>query len=669
MTVERVKKISVTTHVDNQDEMVDLLQRLGTVHLDRFREGDGLSPKDFTEAELDELARCSYRISEAEFALGFLKEHGVEKPGFLKTLIKPKYPMTLDEFLCFEEEFNLRSVYRECFELDEKLNSLKDRKNACEQEIARLQGWREAEAPLDRFIGGRFFGLVTALVRNSDLPGLIEELEREAPESAVEVVEDDGRSSSCIIAFHIDSEEAVEAALVSRKQKPVALPVGPGTPAETISGLRREIEDIDEEREKTLDRVNGLMGAERDLTVAREYYLNKRRNIESMTSFSRTAHALVIEGWVTERGMEPTLERLGALEEEVGVDLADPGEEDSPPVSLKNHYLVRPFELITRLYGSPSNREYDPTWLIAVSFVIFFGFCIGDVGYGVVLIAVFLLMRKYLPLGKTVKDLFLVMCYGSGFAMLVGVITGSWFGVETAKLPQFMRSAALFDPLLKPIPLMAVCMGLGIVHMTAGTIVEFRDNWRSGRKADAVIDQGLVLLMILSLPLAVVLFVAKAVPGIVAFAIGVLPVVGMLLLFGRTAKTVPGKAISGLYGTYNTVIGWMGDTISYLRLYALGMATFVIGWVVNILAGMVGGIAPVIGIVLMIVVLLIGHTFNVVINLLGAFVHPLRLEFVEFFGKFYEDGGKPFSPIRIDSKTVIIVDGQNQIPERRRASG
>lgn len=668
MAVERVKKITVTTHVDNQDELVDALQRLGTVHLRQSGEGGVLFPKNMNEAEMESLQECLKRISEAEFVLDFLKEHTEEKPGFIKTLVKPKYTMTLDEFLHFEKRFDLQSVYGECFELEEKLILLRDRKNAFEQEIARLRNWKELATPMERVAGGRFFGLVTTVVPDSDLPGLIGELENRAPESALDVIEDDGRFSSCIIAFHIGSEDAVMSALASVKHKPVALK-GTGTPEERVQLLKREIGQIEEERKITLERAGKLSFLQAELNIAREYYLNRKYSIEAMAKFGKTAHALVVEGWVTEGEIHQTVERFQGFGEETGVDLADPGTDEDPPVSLKNQPFVKPFELITKLYGPPSNREYDPTWIIAISFIVFFGFCIGDVGYGLVLTAVFLLMRKYLPVGKSVADLFLVMCYGSGFAILVGVLTGSWFGIDTAKLPSSMQSAALFDPLRDPIPLMAVCMLLGVIHMTAGTIVEFRDNWRCGKKAAAVIDQGLVLLMIFCLPAAVALLVLKVIPGNVALTIGLVPVAGMLLLFGRGAKSIPGKAVSGLYETYSTVIGWMGDTISYLRLYALGMATFVIGWVVNILAGMVGGIAPVIGIVLMIVVLVVGHTFNVTINLLGAFVHPLRLEFVEFFGKFYEDGGNAFSPFKIDSKIVMIEEDRGQISERRRASG
>jgi len=137
--------------------------------------------------------------------------------------------------------------------------------------------------------------------------------------------------------------------------------------------------------------------------------------------------------------------------------------------------------------------------------------------------------------------------------------------------------------------------------------------------------------------------------------------IGMVLLLGRSARSIPGKLVNGVYETYGTLVGFISDTISYIRLFALGLATFMIGYVINTMAGMVIGIAPVIGILLMLVILLVGHTFNVAINLLGAFVHPLRLEFVEFFGKFYEGGGKQFAPLRVDSQIVIIRDEENPV--------
>jgi len=238
----------------------------------------------------------------------------------------------------------------------------------------------------------------------------------------------------------------------------------------------------------------------------------------------------------------------------------------------------------------------------------------------------------------------------------MGALTGSWFGIDPAKLPDALESLAIFDPLKDPIPVMLFTMALGLVHMLSGTVIEFRDNVKEGNWLDALIDQGLVFLFFACLGIAIPLALAELVPTSAALAIAGTPIVLMLLLLGRSSKSIPGKAVNGVYETYNTVVGWLGDTISYLRLYALGLATFVIGWVVNTLAGMALGIAPVLGILLMLLILVVGQTFNVVINLLGAFVHPLRLEFVEFFGKFYEDGGRRFSPLRIESKVVMIKE-------------
>jgi len=155
---------------------------------------------------------------------------------------------------------------------------------------------------------------------------------------------------------------------------------------------------------------------------------------------------------------------------------------------------------------------------------------------------------------------------------------------------------------------------------------------------------------------ATALFVLKVVPLTVPLLVAMVAVGGMLLLLGRSAKSIPGKLVNGIYETYGTVIGFISDIISYVRLYALGLATFMIAYVINTMAGMVKGIAPVFGIVLMLLILLVGHTFNVAINLLGAFVHPLRLEFVEFFGKFYDDGGRDFLPLAVESKIVMISE-------------
>jgi len=240
-----------------------------------------------------------------------------------------------------------------------------------------------------------------------------------------------------------------------------------------------------------------------------------------------------------------------------------------------------------------------------------------------------------------------------------GVLTGSYFGIKTDQLPKVLQSAAVLNPLDNTLLVMGVCVGIGMVHMLIGTGFEFRENWRSGHRTDALIDQGLVFLLFVGGGITAALVFLKVVPQKVLFVVVGIAIIGMLVLLGRSAKSAAGKAVNGLYETYGTVVGYVSDSISYVRLFALGLATYIIALVINTMSGLVRGIGPVIGILLMLVVLLVGHVFNVAINLLGAFVHPLRLEFVEFFGKFYEDGGTEFKPLGIDSKIVFINDDES----------
>ncbi|MBU4175572.1 MAG: V-type ATP synthase subunit I [Actinobacteria bacterium] len=656
MAVEPVKKITVIAHKDNQNQVVDALTRIGTVDVERVSEPDVLPAKELTEEEVQASRMCSFGISQIEFLLGFLKEYQREKSGFISTMIKDKYSMTTDKFMLSWERVDLDRIYKECSDLEQRLIDQRERKERLRQESNELENWISLGVPLDEVRGGATFGVMPVRVAGSDIEALTGELGAGAPESELEVVGEVGRNVNCLLIYHLGAEEEITSVLSGYSHDTVSLPGSPLEPDRWLEQVSGELEEIEREHEEVLDQVEGYREHIGALEVLKEYLVNQRTKVETMTSFGNTRSTVVVEGWATEEGIEKTRERMRKLSDEIEVEASEPEEGDSPPVSLRNRKWIKPFEFLTRLYGVPNNREYDPTWLIAISFMVFFGFCIGDVGYGLVILIAFLLMRKYMPLGENTKNLLLVMCYGAACAMVAGVITGSYFGIETDTLPQFLQSLVLFKPLEDPLPLMGVCMGLGLIHMLAGTVVEFHDNWKAGSVADALIDQGLVLFLFIGTITAAVLVIAGVVPVMVIVAVAGTALLGMIVLLGHGAKSTPGKVFGGLYETYNTLVGWLGDTVSYVRLFALGLATFVIGSVINTMSGMVRGMAPVIGILIMLLVLVVGHTFNVVINLLGAFVHPLRLEYVEFFSKFYEDGGRDFKPLQIESKTVIIED-------------
>lgn len=656
MAVEPVNRLTIVAPKSLTNDVTVALQRAGTVHVKSVTPCEDIALREPAEEEVEAERSFTLNISKVDFLLDLFKQYSESQTGFVRTLIKDKFPMSVDEFLQAGELADLDGMYKECSEIETSLIELREKENEALNEIEELRLWEALDVSLDEIRGGDYFYVITVRLWASDADDFRSVLEKKAPESQIELVAESGEWLLGLILYHRTAEEAVSGVMSQYKCERVNLPGSGGPPGERLRQLEEELQRVHLERAELAKGILGFEEHVASLQIMREYYRNQNLKLQTMKSFGETEATFAIEGWVTGEGLKKTIVEMGEVSDEISVEVSEPLEGDNPPVSLRNNRFVKPFEFLTKLYGVPNNREYDPTWLIAVSFMVFFGFCIGDVGYGIVIIAAFLLMRKYLPLGRNTKDLLLVMVYGGFFAILFGVLTGSYFGYDPEKLPQFLKSLAVFDALKDPIPIMGVCMGLGVVHMLAGTVVELVDNIKQRNVADALIDQGLILLLFMGTITTAFLAIVGFVPVTAVFIAAGISLAGMVVLMGHSAKSVPGKVFGGLYETYNTLVGWLGDTVSYVRLFALGLATFAVGWVINILGGMVMGIAPVIGILLMLVVILVGHTFNVAVNLLGAFVHPLRLEYVEFFSKFYEDGGLEFSPLRVESGTVIISE-------------
>lgn len=656
MSIEPVKKIAVIAHRSLEDEVVDALARLGTVHIERVVDNEIAASKQLTEEEIQKARKFTFAIVQVEFILGFLHEHVGERPGFLKSMIKDKYHMTTAEFMRASHRIDLDMMYAEYSEYQRRLVAFQEERGRLEQEKDELEHWVDLQMAMDEIKGDEVFGLMLVRISTTDFKPLTAALEEEVPESSVEVVGDKPPWFACLVLYHPESLDELRSFLSRYRCEIVQLPELLDEPRERLEQVSREISGIDRRRADLLVLVERNLDRVPTLEVLKEYLVNERDQIEVTTSFGVTRATVAVEGWVTERGVDRTVKRLEEVSDDLSVEITEAPGSDGQPVSLKNSDWVRPFEILVNLFGSPNRLEYDPTLVVAISFMIFFGWCVGDAGYGLILIPTFLLARKYLPLGGKAKDLLTVLTYGAAWAIVIGIVSGAYWGIDTKSLPGALRSVAVLDGLNKTVLAMAVAIGVGIIHLLIGVGIGFKNNWSGGNRLDAVIDQGLVMLLFLGGGVAIGLAVAKVVPMSVPAAVVGAAIVLMLLLLGRQAKSIGGKIANGVYETYGTVVGFISDSISYVRLFALGLATFIIAFVINTMAGMVKGIGPGIGILVMIVILVVGHTFNILINLLGAFVHPMRLEFVEFFGKFYEDGGTAFKPFGIDSKIVMISD-------------
>ena len=332
----------------------------------------------------------------------------------------------------------------------------------------------------------------------------------------------------------------------------------------------------------------------------------------------------------------------------------EPDPEEIPPTLLKNQKWLSCINMVTEMYSLPAYRGgIDPNPLIFGFFVVFFGMMFADLAYGLVLWAVSLgITKKYRPKG-TVGNMFQLGQYLGISTAVFGVLTGGFFGdavyqFTTAFFPEHVITLpALINPLQDPMTIMVIALGLGVLHMLFGQCVHIYMEARDGRLLDGILD--VVPWWIVFAGIALAALQGSAVVVLVGF-------LALLFTQGRHKKGIVRKLLGGLASWYD-ITSWLGDILSYCRLMALMLATSVISQVFNILATLPGeGLPKPVGILVFLVIFLVGNLFNMGINIIGTYVHAARLQYLEFFSKFYKEGGIPFRPLQYDTKYVDIND-------------
>ena len=395
--------------------------------------------------------------------------------------------------------------------------------------------------------------------------------------------------------------------------------------------------------------------------------LNARIAIaEAEEKFYGTQSAVLMEGWIPaekEAELERVFERFTCAYE-----TRDPLEEEYPevPVKLKNNRVTDGLNMVTNMYSLPAYGTVDPNPLMAPFFIIFFGLMFADIGYGVIMIvaALFALAKIKPQEGSLSFCRLLLWC---GFATTAaGFLTGACFSDAPKQIydliceskgiePAWQGLPKLFSPTEDSILVLVGSLILGWLHLNTGMVISFVQKCKAGKKEDAIWEEGSLWVLLLGAVIFALkkLNIVPAIPNAVATAALVIGV-GMLLFgAGRNAKGF-GKVTAAFGCIYNTATGWFGDILSYSRIMALMLAGGVVGQVFNTVAIMPAksmGLNAV-TIIAFVIIFLVGHAMNFGLNLLGCYVHDLRLQCLEFFGKFYQDGGKPFQPLKLNGKFV-----------------
>ena len=397
------------------------------------------------------------------------------------------------------------------------------------------------------------------------------------------------------------------------------------------------------------------------LTVQKlsDYYNSLATRYTETAKSDATESVMLTKFWLPAKMADEVKTKIEAISPDVDFTFADPEPEDEPPSLLENGNLVRPFNVLTELYSSPTYRGIDPTPLLAPFFWIFFGMCLGDAGYALVVFgAILYVFKKYKKISSGVKEFIKLFLFCSVSTFIYGVISGSFFGNFIDSFLPFLiplkNSLMLVDPMSNPMQVLGISLLIGVVHLMFGLLVAAYDKLRNGEIIDAIGNDISWFLLIVGLCLfgvgaggmlpAHFVQIGQAMAGLGAVII--------FLYAGKGKKGIINKIISGFLALYGST-SYLGDILSYSRLLALGFGSAVIGMVINLLGGLAADI-PYVGWLVAIVVIVGGHLFSIAINILGSFVHPLRLQYVEFFGKFYSGGGEPFTPMTLSQEFINV---------------
>lgn len=600
-------------------------------------------------------------LAAAENALGILNERFPEKRGIKEMLSGPP-DIPRDEFYVSKETSqHCRDLAGEIINTDRLIAESRAEIIRLKTGIEQMAPWQELDVPLSFSGTAKTAAFIGTVAGNYSLEGLLTALAEIDPQLYIyaEILRTD-RDSTYIFALceKADRQRAEEA----------LRELSFARPAQNTSKLPRKktasrLERISQNEKKINEYTERLKAACREreqLRLFADYCRARAENSRAQAETGKTAHTVLIKGYVAEPDIKPLSERLerdfdAVLEvEETSRELA--------PVKLKNRRLAAPAELITTMYSLPSARDIDPTPLTGFFYYLLFGMMLSDAGYGLLLIIGTLIGLKFVKPGAPLRNTLKLFLYCGISTVFWGALFGSFFGDLIPVVSEtFFHNRIELPALLHPmdgdaVKLLILSLIIGFVQIIAGLIAKFVTCIKNGDRAGAFFDAGLWITTLLGIAvLAAGMFLAPPLKTVGA-VMAIVSAAGLVLTQGRDKKGVM-RIVSGLASLYD-ITGYMSDLLSFSRLMALGLTTAAMGAVFNLLGSMLGG--GFFGAVMMIVMVVLGHGLCFALNALGAYVHTLRLQYVELFSKFYDGGGRQFKPFSLKNKYVGIKTGKEE---------
>lgn len=654
----KMQKLRIAALRKDRKAVLERLQRLGAVEPNSAASDEVLQHPDTSQQQ----AQLEDAIKSIELSLGVLEQYVPEKKPFLSGY-RPRRIITGEDYEQVRERSKeILGICSNIAKWHKQIGENEAENIRAQTRIDQLEPWLGLDIPLGFKGTAATKTLIGTMPPLQDSSELLAALAAECPEVDALDVELVGSTNeaSCVVVMCMRSQRTeVEnalrgmgfARLTDRDKK---------TPDEICAQLREETAARNEESERLKEKIAESADSRRDMQNLLDSWTMRLEKYQAIEQLSGGENVFILEGWCLAKEYDRVaaeMEKLGAYCEK-----AEPQKGDTEPVALKNNAFTEGGAPILEMFSLPSKSDVDPTGLMAFFYYILFGVMLGDAAYGLLIAiatgAVLLFLRPEAPQRKMMK----LFCFSGISAIFWGVLFGSYFGDLPNTIAKTFFGATenvinpvWFDPIGEPMTMFVVSLVIGGIHVLTGLVVGVVASLKNKDVGAAIFDYlawltliisiiGWALLSMVELPFAVPPVLSKVFLGIL-----IASVAAILLMNGRSSKNFIVRIMKGAYALYG-ITSYLSDFMSYSRVLALGLATGVISQVFNRMATMVGGSGNPVAIVLMIIVLIVGHVFNIGISLIGCYVHTCRLQYVEFFGKFYEGGGKAFSPLAANTK-------------------
>lgn len=692
MAVQQMQRVNIYALRNERKKILEFIQRQGFVELENKISDENVFGKDsdvfFKEDITSKKLSFEKNIALASDAIAILKEFSTKKESMLNAL-NGRREISIDQYNDFSNKHeNVLIEINHVLDIFKRISDKQAELSKLEVQRETLLVWKNLDISVNfnetkytSFLIGTLPGEWTRdfILESLSKFDKLNSIESDnSPKAVTDYKAYDEHLSAHIELISSTKEQTCILAVTLKENKDLLLErlrtLGFSFPDSSLSKIpkekieeinilieetKKEIEDIREELKNSDNKVD-------EFKFFQDYNSMRADKYEAIGKLLQTNSIFVLSGYITLENTEVFMKKISD-KFEFFIEFEEPSDEDDVPTVLKNNGFSNPLEGTIESFGTPSRRELDPTMVMSIFYYILFGLMLSDAAYGAIMViacAIGLIKFKNtieLPMKKTLKmflfcgisTTFWGVMFGSYFGDLIDVVSEGFFGNKVTIPPLW------FFPVKEPMRMLVFSMIIGLIHILTGLTLKLVNKIKDKDFIGIVYDVVFWYMLIIGGVVALLtvetftktLGLSSVLPssiGSVAGIIACIGAVGIVATNGRESRNLFKRFLKGVYALYG-ITGYLSDVLSYSRLLALGLATGVICTVINKMAAMVIGV-PIAGPIIFIIIIIVGHLLNIGINVLGAYVHTTRLQYVEFFGKFYDGGGRKFQPLKINTK-------------------